>query len=362
MKTKTKLAFKAVIVALAATYAVTSMSDQFTVSPTVEQKLYDKVYESAEFLQRINTQMVDDKVGSAVTLGLTSSVTGRAGVSTDGNERSTKDPSGLTDREYRCYEVECDTHITWAQIDQWAKFPDFAVRWRNHVRQVIALDIIKIGWNGTSAANITDMATYPLLQDVNIGWLQLVRRDAPERVLTDGEQQVGEIRIGEGGDYANLDEAVHDLLQGIELHKRIGMVAIIGSDLIAADKGKKYAAQADTPSEKGLIELEQVIGTYGSLKSYQVPFFPVRGILVTSFQNLAHLIQNGTTRTHIEENHKKKRIEDYQSRNDCYFINDLESIIFIEGSAVKITRVKHTGIDFEAVTFDPLNPEHFEWS
>ena len=320
------------------------------------------MYESAEFLQRINTQMVDDLIGSSVSLGLTSSVTGRAGVSTDNKERTTKDPSGLDDREYRCYEVECDTHITWAQIDQWAKFPDFATRWRNHIRQVIALDIIKIGWNGTSAASITNMATYPLLQDVNIGWLQLVRRDAPERALSDGEQQDGEIRIGEGGDYANLDSAVHDLLQGIELHKRIGMVAIIGSDLIAADKGKKYATQADTPSEKGLIELEQVIGTYGSLKAYQVPFFPVRGILVTSFQNLAHLIQSGSTRTHIEDNHKKKRIEDYQSRNDCYFVNDLDSIIFIEGSAVKIDKVKHTEIDFSEVTFDPENPAHWEWS
>jgi P2 family phage major capsid protein len=362
MKTTTKLAFKAVITALAVTYATATMSEQFAVAPSVEQKLYDKVYESAEFLQRINTQMVDDLVGSAVTLGVSTSVTGRAGVSTDNNERTTKDPSGLDDREYRCYEVECDTHITWSQLDQWAKFPDFHVRWRNHVRQVIALDIIKIGWNGTSAANVTNMGTYPLLQDVNIGWLQHVRNDAAERAIADGEQKNGEIRIGEYGDYANLDEAVHDLLQAIPLHKRMGMVAIIGSDLLAADKGRKYAAKADTPSEKGLIELEQIIGTYGSLKSYQVPFFPVRGILVTSFQNLAHIIQSGSTRTHIEDNHKKKRIEDYQSRNDCYFVNDLESIAFFESASVKIDKVKHTGVDFTAVTFDPENPAHWEWS
>ena len=57
-------------------------------------------------------------------------------------------------------------------MDMWAKFPDFHSRFRAHVRQAIALDMIKIGWNGTSAAKVTDIATYPMMDDVNIGWLR----------------------------------------------------------------------------------------------------------------------------------------------------------------------------------------------
>ncbi len=337
MKIKTTQVFAAVLAGLATNYGVAAMSEQFAVEPTVEQTLYDAVYESAEFLQMINTAMVDDIVGQSVIMSVNGGVTGRTGVETDDSkERQTKDVSGLNAREYRCYPVECDVHLTWQKMDQWSKFKDFHNRYRNHVKQAIALDIIKIGFNGTSAAATTNLAANPMLQDVNIGWLQLVRRDAAERVIAEGEQVAGEIRIGLGGDYENLDQAVHDALQAIPEHKRVGMVAIIGDELLANDKNKLYAKQAHTPSEKTKIELEQVIDTYGGLRSYKAPFFPSRGIVITSFDNLSHYVQAGSTRTSIENNAKKKRVEDYQSRNDCFYVEDMEKITFFESANVKL--------------------------
>ncbi|RZG05514.1 phage major capsid protein, P2 family [Pseudoalteromonas sp. CO348] len=336
MRPKTTQIFNAICVALASNYGVASVSDNFAVEPTIEQKLYDAVYESAEFLTRINHALVDDLVGQSVFMSAGSGVTGRAGVDEDGNnERKTKDVSGLTKREYRCYEEEIDVHLTWAKMDAWSKFPDFHNRYRNHVRQQKALDIIKIGWYGTHVATVTNLTEHPMMQDVNIGWLQLVRRDAEERVITEGEV-AGEVRIGEGGDYENLDCAVHDLIQGIPLHKRVGLVAIIGDELISQDKGKHYAKNAHTPSEKEKVEMSQVINTYGGLPSFQVSFFPPRGILVTSFDNLSHYVQSGSTRMSIENNAKKKRVEDYESRNACYYVEDLEKIVFIESDSVKI--------------------------
>ncbi|OCQ23382.1 phage major capsid protein, P2 family [Pseudoalteromonas luteoviolacea] len=335
MRTKTTQIFTAICAGLATNYGVASVSENFAVEPTIEQKLYDKVYESAEFLTRINHALVDDLVGQSVFMSAGSGVTGRAGVDEDGNnERQTKDVSGLSKREYRCYEEEIDVHLSWAKMDAWSKFPDFHNRYRNHVRQQKALDIIKIGWHGIKAEPITDLAKYPMMQDVNIGWLQLLRRDAPERVIKEGAV-TGEIRIGEGGDYENLDCAVHDLIQGIPLHKRVGLVAIIGDELIAQDKGKHYAKNAHTPSEKTKVEMAQVINTYGGLPSFQVSFFPSRGILVTSFDNLSHYIQSGSTRMSIENNAKKKRVEDYESRNACYYVEDLEKAVYIESDSVK---------------------------
>ncbi|MCQ8882728.1 phage major capsid protein, P2 family [Pseudoalteromonas shioyasakiensis] len=336
MKTRTKELFVAIMAGMAVNYGVASMSEQFNVEPTVEQRLYDAVYESAEFLQMINTAPVDDLVGQSVIMSVDGGVTGRAGVETDDTkERKTRDVSKLDKREYRCYPTECDIHITWVKMDQWSKFPDFHERYRNHVRQAIALDIIKIGWNGTHAAETTDIVAYPMMNDVNIGWLQLLRRDAPERVVTEGLTPT-QIRIGAGGDYENLDQAVHDALQGIPEHKRANMVAIIGDELLAHDKNKLYAKQAHTPSEKTKIELQQVIETYGGLASYKIPFFPARGILVTSFDNLSHYVQTGSTRTSVENNAKKKRVEDYLSRNDCYYVEDLEKAIYFESANVKL--------------------------
>ncbi|WP_299002327.1 phage major capsid protein, P2 family [uncultured Shewanella sp.] len=339
MKTKTAEKFNKITIALAASYGVKSVSEQFNVEPSTEQKLYDAVYESAEFLTRINTALVDDLVGASVIMRVDGGVTGRAGVETDDNaERQTTDVSALDNREYRCYPVECDVHMAWVKMDQWAKFPDFHTRYRNHVKQAIALDIIKIGFHGTSAANKTNKSTNPMLQDVNIGWFELVRRDAPENAISNG----GSVKIGvhADADYQNLDQAVHDLVQGIPLEKRIGLVAIVGSDLLADDKSKLYAAQAEKPTEKTKIEIEQVIGTYGSLKAYQVSFFPPRGIMVTSFDNLSHYIQSGSTRISTENNTKKKRVEDYQSRNDCYYVEDLEKIQFIESNSVQLYNAK----------------------
>ncbi|MCO5748822.1 P2 family phage major capsid protein, partial [Citrobacter freundii] len=84
------------------------------------------------------------------------------------------------------------------------------------------------------------------------------------------------IVIGKGGDYANLDAAVHDVKQMIDpvFRDEGDLVAIIGSDLLAYDKGKLYAAQGQTPTEKERIEEAQVIATYGGLPSFLVPFFP----------------------------------------------------------------------------------------
>ncbi|WP_018692512.1 phage major capsid protein, P2 family [Algicola sagamiensis] len=340
MRQATTQKYRAATQGLAQRYNVQTVRQQFNVEPTIEQRLYDGVYETSEFLRRINTQMVDELVGKDVTLSIDNSITGRAGVESDNDaERSTHDPSGLGEREYRCYAVECDVHMTWQQMDNWAKYPDFHVRWRNHVKKRNALDIIKVGWNGIKAAPKTDLATNPMLEDLNIGWLQLVRRDAPELAIRSGQVD-SQIRIGLGGDYANLDQAVFDLQQAIPLHKRDGLIAIIGSELIAHAQGNYYASQAETPSEKEKIELAQVIKTYGGLMSFQVPFFPPRGIMVTAFDNLSHLIQSGSTRMHIIDNPKKKRVEDYQSRNDCFYVNDLEKIAFFESDAVKIRTLK----------------------
>ncbi len=336
MRTRTTQLFTAICAALASNYGVASVAENFAVEPTLEQRLYDSVYESAEFLNRINHAMVDDIAGESVFMSSGSGVTGRAGVEKDDTkERKTKDVSALDKREYRCHPEEVDVHLSWAKMDAWSKFPDFHERYRQHVRQQKALDIIKIGWYGTHVAESTDLAQYTMMQDVNIGWLQLVRRDAPERVITEGEAP-GEVRIGEGGDYENLDCAVHDLIQGIPLHKRVGLVAIIGDELIAQDKAKHYAKNAHKPSEKGKVEMAQTINTYGGLSSFQVSFFPPRGILVTSFENLTHYIQSGSVRMSIENNAKKKRVEDYESRNACYYVEDLEKIVFIESDSVKI--------------------------
>lgn len=58
-------------------------------------------------------------------------------------------------------------NIRYQQLDAWAKYPDFQARVRDSIIVRQALDRIMIGWNGEKVAADTDLATNPLLQDVN---------------------------------------------------------------------------------------------------------------------------------------------------------------------------------------------------
>jgi P2 family phage major capsid protein len=221
--------------------------------------------------------------------------------------------------------------LPYAKIDAWAKFPDFHQRYSAAVQKQIALDRIMVGFHGVKAAAQTDIAAYPMLQDVNKGWLQQLREQAPQQVLKEGKA-AGKVTLGLDGDYANLDALVHDTKQMVDERLRDGgdLVAIIGSDLLAADKAKLYAKQGDVPTEKERIEDAQVIATYGGLPSFSVPFFPVNAVLVTSWDNLSIYFQDSSWRKQTVDNPKRSRVEDYNSRNEGYVIEQLEKIALTE--------------------------------
>ncbi|MGY1893666.1 P2 family phage major capsid protein, partial [Pseudomonas sp. SDT291_1_S447] len=85
--------------------------------------------------------------------------------------------------------------------------------------------------------------------------LQQLREQAPQQVLKEGKA-AGKVTLGLDGDYANLDALMHDTKQMVDERLRDGgdLIAIIGSDLLAADKAKLYAKQGDVPTEKERIE------------------------------------------------------------------------------------------------------------
>ncbi|WP_095155749.1 phage major capsid protein, P2 family [Pseudomonas sp. Irchel 3E13] len=319
---------------MAESYGVQSVSKHFSVEPTIAQELNDAITAKADFLERINVVPVSEIKGEKVFIGTNGPVTGRTNTKT--KAREPKDASGLDDTQYELVSTESDVVLRYEKIDAWSKFPDFAQRFSTAVQKQIALDRITIGWNGTHVAVDTDIDQYPLLQDVNKGWLQQLREQVPHQVLKEGAVGSGKITMGAGGDYANLDALVHDAKQLVDerLREAGDLVAIIGSDLLAADKAKLYSKQGDTPTEKERIELSQVIATYGGLPAYSVPNFPVDAVLVTSFDNLSIYYQDSSWRKSTVDNPSRSRTEDYNSRNEGYVIEQLEKAGLIENIEV----------------------------
>ncbi|MFJ2365919.1 phage major capsid protein, P2 family [Pseudomonas sp. NPDC087697] len=320
---------------LAETYNVQDASRQFAVEPSIAQELNDKITEKSDFLSRINVVPVSEIKGQKVMIGVTGPVSSRTNTKT--TDREAKDFSDLSGLDYELFHTESDVGLSFAKIDSWAKFPDFADRYSAAVQRQIALDRIMIGWHGTHAAPQTDIIANPMLQDVNKGWLQIAREQIPAQVLKEGAA-AGKITLGTGGDYANLDALVHDVKQMIDpVFRDAGdLIAIIGSDLLANDKGKLYAKQGDTPTEKERIEGAQVIATYGGLPSFVIPHFPATGVVVTSWDNLSLYFQDSSWRRHLIENPKRSRVEDYNGRNEGYVIEQLEKFAAIEAGNLEL--------------------------
>ena len=216
MKTHTRQRFNALLHGLAKGYGVEDVSRQFAIEHTSQQRLQDKIVAQSTFLPKINVITVDELSGENILGSASGPVSGRTDTSKDGKERTPRDVLGLASYKYQLHQTNSDVFMRYATMDAWAKFPDMPERYARYVQARIANDRELIGWYGTSAAADTDLEANPLLQDVNIGWLQYVRANRPEAILAEGAA-TGEIRIGPeaGADYDNLAEAVHAHVLGI---------------------------------------------------------------------------------------------------------------------------------------------------
>lgn len=332
MRDQTRKLFKILCGRIAAGFGVADVSQQFSVSPTVQQLLKDKIVEASTFLPRINFIIVDELKGENILAGASGPVTGRTDTTGDA-ERSPRDVLGLEKFTYELAATQSDVYMRYNTVDAWAKFKDMAERYSRYVWARMASDMEIIGWNGISVAATTNLVANPMLQDVNKGWLQYMRDNKPANLLPQGSV-AGKIRFGAGGDFVNLDVAVHDLLQGIPSFLRQDLVALIGTDLIAQEKSALMAAVGGKPTEKTLAQLS--LATFGGLPWETPSNFPARGLVITSLDNLSIYQQDGSWRRQILDNPKKDRVEDYNSRNEGYVVETPEKLVAWEFNNVKL--------------------------
>lgn len=322
MRNDTRKAFNAFKTRLAQLNGVENTGEQFNVEPSVQQTLESKMQESSAFLGQINVIGVDEIKGQKVGLGVSGPIAGRTNV--DEKDRSTRDVTELSDTTYECVSTEFDTHIRWAQLDAWSRFPDFQARIRNAIIKRQALDRIMIGFNGTSAAVETDRTTHPMLEDVNKGWLHHYRTHAPARVLTGGAT-AGKVLIGPTGDYKNLDALVFDAVSEMIdpwFREDTALVAIMGRKMLADKYFPMIQQFAETPSEARDLDMMVSQKRVGGLQAVRAPFVPDGSLLITSLANLSLYWQLGSRRRHVIDNPKRNRIENYESSNDAYVVED----------------------------------------
>ena len=350
MRNETKTKFKKLLFAIAVANSVAASGvaagEQFAVSEPMETKLNDNVQASSEFLTMINMAPVVDMKGQALALDTVAMIGSRSSGSRSGTELGA--PDGTT---WEAKHTDFDVFIGYPTLDTWARYKDFYSRYMKAVFKAIALTRISIGWHGTSAADDTDPVANPLGQDVNKGWLQVLREQNEDNIIGEGKHTgKGKVFIGKNDanlDYQNLDAAVYDLYQMIPVERRTGdEVAIVGAALVAADVGKVLTEHAGTPSEKKL-GITTLANTYGGRKAIQVPGFPDNGLVVTDPKNLHLYYQEDRTRRMTQDEPKEKRVSDWISSNDAYALGDKYAIAAFEPDAVTIVNEKTAASVFE---------------
>ncbi|OOS00659.1 phage major capsid protein, P2 family [Canicola haemoglobinophilus] len=306
-----------------------AMGAKFTVEPSVQQRLENAVQESSDFLKLINIVPVDEQQGEILGLGVAGTIAGTTDTNSAG--RKTQAIHALSKIPYHCQQINYDTHLKYATLDMWAKFPDFAKRIGALKAERMALDRIMIGFNGTSRAATSNRVSNPLLQDVAVGWLKKIEDNAPERVMKEETRDSGKIEVGEGKTYKNLDalvfSAVSDLIAP-QFQDDTKLVAIMSRDLLA----DKYFPLVNQSKASEQVSGDIIMSTkrVGGLPAVQAPFVPKGTILITRLDNLSIYYQSGAMRRTLKDNAEYDRYEDYTSSNDDFVVENYESVALLK--------------------------------
>ncbi|MDA8448502.1 phage major capsid protein, P2 family [Acidovorax sp. GBBC 3332] len=329
MNNATRVLLNAYMADQATLNGVPSVAQKFAVAPTIQQRLESRIQENSDFLKSINIVPVDEMQGEKLGLGTDGPVASRT--DTNQKDRETRDVAALDGRGYECKKTDYDTHVKYAKLDMWAKFPDFQLRLARAIQRQCALDRIMIGFNGVQAAANTNRQTAPLLQDVNKGWLQNLRDQAAARVMASGKT-AGKVAVGANGDYKTLDGLVYDAYKSLldPWHAEAGdIVAIVGRGLMH-DKLFPLVDGQKAPTEVLAADIVRSQMRLGSLPAITVPYVPEHSVLITSLDNLSIYYQAGARRRAVIDNPKRDRIETFESSNDAFVIEDLGKACLVE--------------------------------
>ncbi|ATM78695.1 phage major capsid protein, P2 family [Serratia fonticola] len=315
---------------LAEAYGQENTERYFSLTDPKETALRSALLESVDFLSMITCADVDQLTGQVVNVGNPGIFTGRK----EGGRFIRQ--TGVDGLEYKLSETDSGAALTWAMLSVWANAGDeneFFQRMQEFTNQSFALDMLRIGFNGTSVAKSTDPKANPNGEDVNIGWQQFVKNYDDNQIITDA------VVLGEGGDYISLDAMASDLVNSkipVQFRNDPRLVVLVGADLVAAEQHRLYQA-ADRPTEKIAA---QMLGTsLAGRPAIVPPYMPGKRMVVTPLSNLHIYTQRGTRQRKAEFVEDRKQYENKYLRNEGYAVEYPEMYAAFDESAVTIGKV-----------------------
>ncbi|EAT2842682.1 P2 family phage major capsid protein, partial [Salmonella enterica] len=137
---------------------------------------------------------------------------------------------------------------------------------------------------------------------------------------------------GPGGKYVNLDAVVMDTVNeliDVEYQDDDELVVVCGRELLS-DKYFPLVNKEQDNSEKIAADLIISQKRMGGLQAVRAPFFPANALLITRLDNLSIYWQEDTRRRSVIDNPKRDRIENFESVNEAYVVEDYRCAALVE--------------------------------
>lgn len=321
---KAELLLQKYCTSLAQQAGVANVKRQFSLSDPMDNRLREAILHSTEFLQMITCFDVDQLTGQVIVTGTSQLLTGRK----SGGRFIRK--LGVDGNKYQLSETDSCAALDWATLSVWANSGgegEFFRMMQDFIDKQFALDMLRIGFNGTHVAADSDPDAYPNGEDLNKGWHQIAKEwNDGSQVMTDP------ITLGVGGTYETLDAMASDLVNHlpVECRNDPNIVILVGSDLLAREQYRLYS-KADTPTENlAAAQLDTIIA---GKKSFVPPFMPGKRIAATTLKNLHIYTQKGSRRRAAEDVQDRKQFENKYWRNEGYALENPELYVAIDESA-----------------------------
>lgn len=298
--------------------------EDFSLTVPQAALLGENIQQRSDFLKQINMLQVTDIKGYKLFGATETPITGRKA---EGRHLATL---SHTEGKYELAETDSGIVVPWKIFDQFARLNNgekLAEKYSEFVQNQIALDMLQVGFHGTSVAENTSASD---LSDVNIGWLQQLKTGKAANVLS--KHNI----YGAGDDWATLDDLALELKQGLDYRhqNRTDLVFLVGADLANAEARYITKEAKLKPTERVALGSNNLMGSFGGMQAITPPNFPAKSAVVTTLSNLSIYTQQDSVRRRFESNQDKKGVIDSYYRNEGYVVEDLGLMTMAENLTI----------------------------
>lgn len=290
-----------------------------------------------DFSKNINIVTVEDRNGESFLGNIGNPASSRTDVSKQ--DRETYSLLSPTTR-YNCAQMNTDVSVKYPLLNKWSASSsrDFSKSYVDYTLQRVGIDRLIAGWHGSEQTNPNTSPTHdPLLRNLSMGWLASMIDQRPERVL--GSESGQTIMIGSANSadanfvFKNLDEAVISAIAKIPPLHRNNLVCLIGDELLAQEQMRVYGSDSFIYEKH---KNEAMFNSFGNIPRLDCIGFPSLGLVVTSIDNLSIYIKSGTAFRQFRNNVKREQIEDYQTCELAYVVENPLAFFAFDPIAVRV--------------------------